>query len=49
LKKLPLSFDIQDTWLNETIDQSSKRTYEVVTKIDGEKFSNFWLEKVAGI
>lgn len=45
-KELPLNFMIKDTWLNETIDSSSKRTYHVVTKIDGEKFSNFWLEKV---
>lgn len=45
-KEFPLSFNIQDTWLNEVVDESSKRIYRVVTKIDGEKFSNFWLEKV---
>jgi len=45
-KELPLTFTVKDTWLNETIDQSSKRTYRIVTNIDGEKFSNYWLEKV---
>ncbi|OGM10463.1 hypothetical protein A2159_00415 [Candidatus Woesebacteria bacterium RBG_13_34_9] len=45
-KELPLNFMIKDTWLNEAIDPSSKRIYRVVTKIDGEKFSNYWLEKV---
>lgn len=45
-KELPLTFTIKDTWLNETIDPLSDGTYRIVTKIDGEKFSNFWLEKV---
>jgi len=44
-KELPLKFKIKDTWLNEFIDQS-KRSFNVVTKIDGEKFSNYWLGKV---
>ncbi len=44
-KKVPLSFTIKDNWLNETIG-SGKKTYTVVTKIDGEKFSDFWLKKV---
>jgi len=45
-KELPLSFAIKDTWLNETINPSSNRNYRLVTKTDGEKFSNYWLEKV---
>lgn len=45
-KELPLNFTIKDSWLNETIDSSNKKTYRVVTKINGEKFSNYWLEKV---
>lgn len=44
-KELPLNFTMKDTWLKETIAPGHK-TYRVVTKIDGEKFSNFWLEKV---
>lgn len=44
-KKIPLNFTIKDTWLNETIDPN-KSPLNVVTKIDGEKFSNYWLEKV---
>lgn len=44
-EKLPLSFTIKDNWLNETIGSGGK-TYNFVTKIDGEKFSSFWLEKV---
>lgn len=45
-KELPLSFSAKDTWLNEVIDQTSRKTYRVATKIDGEKFSKFWLEEV---
>lgn len=45
-EKLPLCFDVQNGWLKERIDKSSRRFYRVVTAIDGEKFSRFWLEKV---
>jgi len=44
-EQIPLCFTIKDSWLNENIDQG-KKLFNVVTKIDGEKFSNFWLERV---
>ncbi len=43
-EELPLTFTIKDTWLKEIIDQSSGGTYRIVTKIDGEKFSNFMIK-----
>lgn len=46
IKTLPLSFSVKDTWLNQTIDPKSHRTYSVVTKIDGDRFSKFWLKRV---
>ena len=45
-KQISLNFTIKDTWLSETINPLSKKTYRVVTKINGEKFSNYWLETV---
>ncbi|MBP8591064.1 nucleoside hydrolase [Candidatus Shapirobacteria bacterium] len=45
-KGLPLRFSIQNGWLKEMVDKSSQKFYRVVTKIDGEKFSRFWLERV---
>lgn len=49
IKELPLNFTIKDTWLYETIDLSSERIYRVVTKIDGEKFSNYWVKAVTSL
>lgn len=45
-KNLPLKFTVKDTWLKEIINSNSEKIYRVVTKIDGDKFSKFWLEKV---
>jgi inosine-uridine nucleoside N-ribohydrolase len=46
IRELPLSFTVEDTWLKETIDHNSTRTYPVVSQIDGKAFSEFWLERV---
>lgn len=45
-KDLPLKLSIKDTWMYETIDSVSKKIYRVVTKVDGEKFSQDWLKIV---
>jgi inosine-uridine nucleoside N-ribohydrolase len=44
-EKLPLKFKIKDSWLIEKIDSSGK-PFEVVTQIDGDKFSNYWIDQV---
>lgn len=44
-KELPLSIEEKDGWLYERIDPSGKR-FNIVTKIDGTRFSEFWLEKI---
>lgn len=43
-KDLPLRFFIENTWVNEKIDPSSDKICRVAVKIDGEKFSEFWLQ-----
>jgi purine nucleosidase len=45
IKEVPLRFDVKDTYLCEVIDDSGKST-RVVTKADGDKFSEFWLKVV---
>lgn len=45
IKELPLKYEIENSWLTEKIVPSEKPT-KIVTKINGEKFSNFWLKKV---
>ena len=36
-------FEIKDTYLHEIIDENGKPT-KVVTKVDGNKFNEFWLK-----
>lgn len=45
IKEVLLKYEIMDSWLTEKIDPSGKPT-KIVTKINGEKFSNFWLKEV---
>jgi inosine-uridine nucleoside N-ribohydrolase len=45
IKEIPLSFTVKDTWLNESVDVSG-RSYRLVTKIDGKRFGQFWLDMV---
>ncbi|MFL5732128.1 MAG: nucleoside hydrolase [Chloroflexia bacterium] len=47
IEVLPLVFEEKDSWLTERIDASGKPT-RVVTRVDGARFSEFWLELVAG-
>src|SRR3989344_6668667 len=45
IKELPLVLEEKDGWLYEKIDNNGK-IFKVVTKIDGQNFSDFWLDKV---
>lgn len=43
---VPLRFFIDNTWVNEKVDPASDKICRVATKIDGQKFSEFWLETI---
>jgi inosine-uridine nucleoside N-ribohydrolase len=45
IRELPLRTEIEDGWLKHTIDESGKPT-RVVTKVNGGRFSEFWLDMV---
>ncbi len=45
ISELPLTFAIEDGWLVERVENSGKPT-RVVTHVDGDAFSAFWLETV---
>jgi inosine-uridine nucleoside N-ribohydrolase len=47
ISTLSLRTEIRDGWLRQTVDPEGKPT-RIVTRIDGMKFSQFWLEVVAG-
>jgi hypothetical protein len=44
---MPLRTEIKDGWLKHTIDKSGRPT-RVVTKVNGNRFSEFWLDMVTG-
>jgi len=46
ISELPLTFTIEDGWLHERVDDSGKST-RVVTRIQGERFNEHWLQTVA--
>ncbi len=46
IKEIPLKIELKDRLIYQTIDAGGKRT-RVVTKIDGTRFSEFWLKTVA--
>ena len=46
ISEIHLMFEIRDGWLYETIDPTGKST-KIVTKIDGDKFNNFWIETLS--
>jgi inosine-uridine nucleoside N-ribohydrolase len=43
---VPLKFELKDGLLHETIDENGEPT-PIITSIDGNKFSEFWIETVA--
>jgi len=45
IKQLPLILEEKDAWLYERIDPSGK-SVRVVTKIDGTRFNEFWLNTI---
>lgn len=45
IEEIPLSFEVKDSWLYEKIDKSGK-PIRMVTQVDGDKFSEFWLKLV---
>lgn len=47
ISEMPVKTELNDGVLQRKIDAGGKPT-RIVTKIDGEKFSEFWLETVAG-
>lgn len=46
IEEIPLKLEIKDTWLFEKIDSNGKPT-KVVTKVNGDKFNEFWVSLVA--
>ncbi len=46
INALPLKFEVRDGWLHEKIEATGKPT-KVVTKIDGDKFNEFWIKTIA--
>jgi inosine-uridine nucleoside N-ribohydrolase len=45
ISTLPLRTEIRDGWLRQTVAPAGKPT-RVVTRVDGMRFSEFWLERV---
>jgi len=45
IEELPLLIEEKDGWLHERIDPSGKPV-RVVTKVDGPRFNEFWLNKI---
>jgi purine nucleosidase len=46
ISEIPLKSEIKDGWLHHAIDASGKPT-QVVTRVNAEKFDDFWLGTVA--
>ncbi len=44
--EIPLKVEIEDGWLVERVDDRGKPT-RVVARVDGGRFSEFWLDTVA--
>ena len=45
IKEIPLIIEEKDGWLHERIDNMGKK-FKAVTKVDGSKFSEFWVDRV---
>ena len=46
MSEVPLTLEIKDGWLHERVDSAGRPT-QVVTRVDGDKFNEFWLNTVA--
>jgi len=46
IEELPIVVEEEDGWLRERVDKSGRKM-KVVTKIDGPRFSEFWLSLIA--
>lgn len=47
INELPLIVEEKDGWLTERIDTSGKPV-RIVTKVDGSRFNEFWINEIAG-
>lgn len=45
IEGLALQYEVRDGWLHESMSENGKKV-KVVTAVDGDKFNDFWLEKV---
>jgi inosine-uridine nucleoside N-ribohydrolase len=48
ITEIPLKLNLRNGWLHETIDTAGKPT-RVVTKIDGNRFNEFWIATVSSV
>jgi inosine-uridine nucleoside N-ribohydrolase len=46
IREIPLKSEIKDGWLCHAIDAGGKPT-QIVTRVDGDKFNDFWLRMLA--
>jgi inosine-uridine nucleoside N-ribohydrolase len=46
IREVPLKLEIEDGWLHQRVDEGGKPT-RVVTRVNGGKFSEFWLSIVS--
>jgi hypothetical protein len=45
ISEIPLKLEIKDGWLCQSVDAGGKPT-RVVTRVDGSRFSELWLDSV---
>jgi len=45
IDEVPLALTVRDSWLYEEVNDKGKPT-QVVTEVDGNRFSTFWLDVV---
>jgi inosine-uridine nucleoside N-ribohydrolase len=48
IAQLPVKTEFKDGWLHRQIDVEGKPT-QIVTKIDGERFNQFWVDTITGV
>jgi purine nucleosidase len=48
IERVPLTLEETDGWLVERID-SSGRSIQVVTRVDGARFNDFWLSRITAV